>query len=230
MKRHQPIHSIIFDFDGTLADTRKPMLQSFWGALHDLNIALPRHLSLEALSCHTLEGMFRKIGIVDKGLMGEAVANYERRYHKFGPRKAMLFPDVADTLRKLKSCGYYLSIATNEKRANLNCLTKHLNIDQFFVHSVCEDEVDNAKPSPDMAAELMKRLEVAPEETMVVGDSVMDLRMGKAAGCKTCAVTYGIHPEEALLACGPNWMISDFPRILTVLEISDSRQKITTGQ
>ncbi len=114
MKRHQPIHAIIFDFDGTLADTRKPILQSFWGALHDQNIALPRRLSLEALSCHPLEVMFRKIGIIDKNQLGEAVANYDRRYHEFGPKKATLFPKVADTLMRLKTFGYCLSIASNE--------------------------------------------------------------------------------------------------------------------
>ena len=229
MKRHQPIHSIIFDFDGTLADTRKPIMQSFWGALHDLNIALPRHLSIEALSCHTLEGMLRKIGIVDKDLMVKAVTNYDRRYHKFGLQKAILFPKVIETLSKLNSFGYFLSIATNERRANLNCLTKSLHIDQFFMHSVCEDEVDNAKPAPDMAAELMKRLKVTPEETLVVGDSVTDLQMGKAAHCATCAVTYGIHSDNALFACQPNWTITDFSQILKILEISESHQRRTFG-
>ena len=229
MKKHQSIHAIIFDFDGTLADTKKAIIQSFWGTLHDLNIALPGRLSLNALSCHTLEAMFQKIGITDSDLMGQAVSNYDRRYHRFGPQKAVLFPEVADTLAKLNSSGYVLSIATNEKRASLDRLTKSLKIDRCFFHTVCEDEVENAKPAPDMATELMKHLGVKPEETLVVGDSVLDMLMGQAADCNTCAVTYGAHSHEALSGCHPNWMIKDFSHLLRIMGISEFRRKTTTG-
>jgi beta-phosphoglucomutase-like phosphatase (HAD superfamily) len=65
MKKKHPNRAVIFDFDGTLADTRKPIMQSIWGALHDLKVALPSQRSLNTLSCYTLEGMFRKFRAPD---------------------------------------------------------------------------------------------------------------------------------------------------------------------
>jgi phosphoglycolate phosphatase len=229
MKRKHPDHAVIFDFDGTLADTRKPIMQSIWGALHDLKVKIPSQRSLNTLSCHTLEGMFKKLGIRSQDKIDCAIKSYNRRYRSLGPKKARLYPGVKDTLSCLKGNGYHLFIGTHEKRSNLDRLVNALDIGNFFSDSLCEDEVEHIKPAPEMAETLMGRNGVQPEDTLVVGDSTLDIRMGKAARCKTCAVTYGVHSKVRLAKHNPNCKINAFPELLNVLELSEPRHKRSNG-
>lgn len=229
MKRKHPNRAVILDFDGTLADTRKPVMQSIWGALHDLKVTLPSQRSIDSLSCYTLEGMFQKVGIRGQDKIDHAIDRYNRCYRKLGPRKATLYPGVKDTLSCLKENGYLLSIGTHERRSNLDRLLHALDIGKFFSNSLCEDEVEHVKPAPEMAETLMCRNGVLPEETLVVGDSTLDIRMGKAARCGTCAVTYGVHSSDRLAKYSPGWKINAFPELLNVLELSEPRHKKSTG-
>lgn len=227
LKRDPSNRAIIFDFDGTLADTRKPIMQSIWEALHTMNIALPSQRSIEALSCYTLETMFQKIGIRDKDKIDQAVYQYNRSYRRLGPQKATLYPGVEDTLSQLKADGYLLSIGTHERRHNLDRLIHALKIGRFFSNSLCEDEVCGKKPSPEMAETLMHRLGVLPEETLIVGDSTLDIRMGKAAECDTCAVTYGAHSKDQLTQQTPDYIINMLPELLSVLAVHASRRRMS---
>jgi phosphoglycolate phosphatase len=229
VKEGHPNRAVIFDFDGTLADTRKPIMQSIWDTLHDLKVKLPTQQSLNSLSCHTLEDMFQKIGIKGKDKIDSAVNCYNHSYRKLGPKKATLYPGVKDTLSRLQGNGYVLSIGTHEKRAHLDRLVHALGIGSFFSDSLCVDEVEHNKPAPEMAETLMDRSHMLPEDTLVVGDSTLDMQMGNAAKCDTCAVTYGAHTRDRLAKCRPGWQISAFPELLDVLGISGVRQKKSIG-
>ena len=80
-----------------------------------------------------------------------------------------------------------------------------------------------------MSETLMCRNGVLPEETLVVGDSTLDIRMGKAARCETCAVTYGVHSSDRLAKYSPGWKINAFPELLNVLELSEPLRRKSTG-
>jgi phosphoglycolate phosphatase len=67
-----------------------------------------------------------------------------------------------------------------------------------------------------MLDDLLLKLNCEASETLVVGDSMLDLQMGKAAGCLTCAVTYGANSTQELQAQGPDWMIDGFPQLLDI--------------
>jgi phosphoglycolate phosphatase len=129
----------------------------------------------------------------------------------------------------LKENDYFLSIATHERRSNLDRLAHALDIEKFISDSLCEDEVRHKKPAPEMAATLMCRNGILPEKTLVVGDSTLDIRMGQAAGCHTCAVTHGVHSSDRLARFGPEWMIDAFPELLHVLELPEPRRRKSTG-
>ncbi|GBC60439.1 HAD family hydrolase [Desulfonema ishimotonii] len=211
------IKTIIFDFDGTLADTERAIKETFRETVNELEMQLPASAADHPDTCRTLEEMFEAVGVSDKAQRAEALARYHARYAINGPEKADLFPGVRATLQTLLEWGFRLAIATNERRENLEMMLPALGLEHFFDTTVCENEVSDAKPSPEMACRIMRRMDVWPSQTLMVGDSVPDMEMGKSAGCLTCGVTYGVHSRERLRAMSPNRMISRFTSLLAIL-------------
>jgi AHBA synthesis associated protein len=70
------------------------------------------------------------------------------------------------------------------------------------------DEVERPKPHPDTALRALELLGVVPEQALVVGDSVLDIEMGRAAGCRTCAVASGSFEASDLRASRPDFLIA----------------------
>ena len=72
------------------------------------------------------------------------------------------------------------------------------------------DSVTKGKPDPEPVLTVLKALAWSADDTLVVGDADVDIMMGNAAGCKTCAVTYGNGSIASLKAAQPDYMIDDF--------------------
>jgi phosphoglycolate phosphatase len=214
----KPIRTIIFDFDGTIADTQNAIRLAFLNALEIMGMPTPPDALINEVSSQTAEEMFREVGIATKNLLKEAVFHYCRFYEDIGPQKARLFPGVLHTLKRLHERNVCLAIATNEKRKNLERLLPTLKIGHFFSVTICEDEVGHPKPHPEMIYKILDKTGSSPEQTLVMGDSSLDMLSGKAARCRTCAVTYGTHPQEKLQSYSPDWLIDHFDAVLGILE------------
>jgi phosphoglycolate phosphatase len=225
MRRKQSIRAAIFDFDGTLADTHRPIMQCFWEVLNDLNIPLPPNFSTNEFCCLTLEDSLQSIEGMSEEQIADASEDYNNRYLEIAIRTAKLFPKVLNTLKALRESGLFLGIATNESRRNLDKLVEKLEIDTLIHQSICHDEVQQSKPYPDMAVRILEEFGVAPHEALVVGDSILDIYMGKTAGCQTCAVTYGVHSEKKLASHAPHWVIDEIPDVLHIIAPEPYRQK-----
>jgi len=223
------IHTIIFDFDGTLADTQKAIRHAFLNTLQHIGIPVPLDAFMNEIYSQTVEDMFRQVGVVDKNLLKKAVSLYCRLYGVIAPQKASLFPGVLQTLERLRERNLSLAIATNENRKNLERLLPTLKIAHFFSVTICEDEVGRPKPHPEMVYKILDKTGSSPDQTLVVGDSALDILIGKATHCNTCAVTYGTHPEEKLNDYSPDWLIDHFASVLEILERIEMRMSWVAG-
>lgn len=213
-----PIHTIIFDFDGTIADTQSAIRHAFLNTLQHIRMPVPLDAFMNEIYSQTVEEMFRNVGVANKNLLKEAVFHYCRFYGDIGPQKARLFPGVLHTLKRLRERNVCLAIATNENRKNLERLLPTLKIGHFFSITICEDEVGHPKPHPEMIYKILDKTGSSPGQTLIVGDSSLDMLSGKAARCRTCAVTYGTHPQEKLRSYSPDWLIDHFDAVLGILE------------
>ena len=212
------MNTIIFDFDGTLADTHQSIVKAFWAAVEECQISCRRDPSTNELITTPLREAFEVAGVCDPHLLSRAFASYDRHFRKIAAQASFPFPGVPDTLKILRRSGFRLAIATNELREIIDHLLVAFDLDQMFDASVCADEVDDPKPATDMIDRILDRLGSQPQHTLVVGDSILDLQMGKAARCLTCAVTYGAHSVRKLRQHRPDWLIDDFPQLLTILD------------
>ena len=88
-------------------------------------------------------------------------------------------------------------VATNKPVRYAEPIMQGLNLAQRSAVLVCPDHVEQSKPAPDMLLLACQQMGVKPEEVLFIGDDARDIESGRAAGCRTAAVTYGyIHPED----------------------------------
>lgn len=211
------ISCLIFDFDGTLADTGlgitntiKEMLRIMGEPDLDenrirLGIGLPLRESL-------------RIGTgLPEEKLDEAVVTYRKVFDEVAYQYITLFDGVKDTLAELYCRGYRMGIATSRSPKSLNYLVETLGIGQYFTVLATVADVANPKPAPDTVNFILDRLDVRPENTLVIGDTTFDLEMGKRADCMVCGVSYGNHSRERLASVQPDYIIDTFAELSDIL-------------
>lgn len=209
--------TFILDFDGTLADTRGSIVETVRMTLNKLSLPQPSVEKIQAVIGLPLRDTFTQAaGISDESIISQCIEIYRANYNEVSLRTVTLFPEVEATLRKLHSEGYILTVASSKGKEALMKLLAELGISQYVTHVYGEQDVIRKKPAPDMALHIMRQTGTTPEESIVVGDTVFDIQMGKSAGCHTCAVTYGNHSEEKLASAAPEYMISDFSKLINI--------------
>lgn len=107
--------------------------------------------------------------------------------------------DLAPLFSALRACGIAIAIATSDDRAPTETLLRTLGLSAFVSAIVCADDHLPIKPAADMIALLCGQLSIAPAQAMVIGDSVDDMQMGRAAGVgMTVGVLSGLSTAELL--------------------------------
>ncbi|HVP92215.1 MAG TPA: HAD family hydrolase [Acidobacteriota bacterium] len=102
------------------------------------------------------------------------------------PYGSILLEGAAETLKRLKKHGFKLAIASTDTHKRTEESFKALKMFSLFDAIVGSDEVTDGKPSPDMIFEVLRRTNSKLHETVIVGDSVLDMQMGVNAKVKAC--------------------------------------------
>ena len=129
------------------------------------------------------------------------VAAAERHARASLPLDRLIRPigDVRTTLVQLRKSGPVLALATTDDREQTEQSLKQLGIGDLFATTVCGDDGIPNKPAPAMALEICRRLDKAPGEAMMVGDTIADMTMARRAGfAHAIAVASGALPRDAL--------------------------------
>ena len=121
------------------------------------------------------------------------------------------YPGVVLTLQSLSSLT--LGVVTTKESGQAQMVLRRLALVSFFQHIQGASPGLRLKPAPDTIIAALAELHCAPPNAMMVGDTPADILAGKAAGTKTCAVTYGFGTREALLQCAPDHVIESFSEL-----------------
>jgi phosphoglycolate phosphatase len=123
-----------------------------------------------------------------------------------------LFPGVPGGLTELTEAGYLLAIATGRPRRGLDRVLNQVGLQKLFVATRCADEA-TSKPHPRMLEEILTKTDMAPQQAIMIGDTVYDLQMAHNAGVDALAVSYGVHQRERLLEEGPVACVDSFGEV-----------------
>lgn len=212
------IKLIIFDFDGTIVDTQKTIIVSKQETLRQmgLNVASEQ-------ACADTIGMSAKIGFqkLCPGLSDDMIDLCMKKYREiFNEIKKIvppvLFPNMIETLNKLKEKEIVCTIATSRGRKSLIEFLESMNIAQYFSYLLAAEDTTQLKPNAEPVKKTLNDLSYNVENTLVVGDMPFDILMGKNAGAYTCGVTYGVSDKKRLLEVGADLVIEN---IIDLLEI-----------
>ena len=213
------IKCVIFDFDGTLADTAEGILRTEEAMLREMR--LPKPQGGEAQMRQGIGLALRDslhVGCrIPEERLDEAVATYRRLFDEIAFDYIVAFPGVKDTLEYLYDKGYQLGIATSRSRRTLVYLLDKMEIAPYFTYMTSVESTPKHKPAPDLALILLDMFGVSGDETLVVGDTIYYLQMARNAGCHTCGVTFGNHSAEQLRSQNPDFIVDSFPELKEIL-------------
>jgi len=194
---------IIFDWDGTLIDSIPRIVDCFHKSFAALSLALLPDERIKSLIGLPLANAFKTL--VPKA-SEDTASHFVDIYRDFwrDPQLPLspLFPGVEDLLDALAQMGIVLAIATGKSREGLERELDFHNLHHRFRATRCAGEVQ-PKPQPDMLLQLVAELTADPKQTLMIGDTTLDLDMANNAGIAAVAVTSGGHPKSELMTSKP---------------------------
>jgi len=210
--------SIIFDFDGTLVDSRSDIAGAQLWALNQLGVT---HYTPEDLFPYigkTLQVTFTHLL---PPAMHHRIDEAVRLYREFYPPRSLLtttlFPGVRETLDTLRARGALMAIASTKKESTILRVAEHFRISSSFVQLQGSDDLPY-KPDPSIVRKIITDQRWDPAGTLMVGDTDNDILAGQRAGIATCAVTYGSLTEEQLRLYSPDHVIRSLPELLAIVD------------
>jgi len=203
--------AVVFDLDGTLADTFPTVLRIF----NQLMLARTgREWKLSELAPYfgpPETVMIQRI-FPEAELHEVIIADFFRLSREDG-HEIKPFAGMAELVGNLRAAGVKLGVYSGANTESARHRIGHAGLLDHFDEVLGGDRVSNYKPHPEGLLKLIEQFDVDPARTIYIGDMVADVEVGRGAGVTTVAVTWGAGKPEALSAAKPDHLIDD-PQML----------------
>ncbi|WP_417688890.1 HAD-IA family hydrolase [Pseudidiomarina sp.] len=222
----KPYQLLIFDWDGTLMDSIGRIVSSMQATAAALELPVPKAGSVRDIIGLSLEpAIGRLFGQLSSTQYAQFLAVYRAQYVELDTTPTPLFSGVPAMLAELGGQGYQLAVATGKARRGLDRVLRECGLESAFTITRCADE-SRSKPDPHMLHEIMAYTGIEQSATLMIGDSIHDLRMAQAAGVDALGVDFGAHSAELLLTCEPRGIISDWSQLAAFLQHGKQRSRV----
>ena len=210
-------NTIIFDLDGTLADTIHDVASGVNEAL--LRMDFPS-ISLEQVKKAVGPGKDEFIRMIFPNVENPDTKSFlsifREIYWDHCLDQTSLFEGMDDVLTLLR--GRKLGVASNKPKAFSEKILKGLGVRNLFEEVMGPEDVIHAKPHPEMIFKFIERVGGKPAKTLLIGDTDKDMLAGRGAGVGVCGVRYGYGRIEDIERQNPDFMIESPVEILEILE------------
>jgi phosphoglycolate phosphatase len=212
---------VIFDIDGTLVDSQHLIC----GAVHQVydrhGLPKPARERVLALVGLSLPDTFTRLA---DGAAHPIEAMVESYREAFSTLRAQpnsmepLYPGAEQALLRLaKRDDIVLGIATGKSMRGIEVVLGHYRLLPHFTTIQCADTAPS-KPDPGMVLNALRQTAVAADNAVLIGDSIYDMQMAKAAGVRAIGVAWGYHPPADLTAAGADAIVQDYVGLDTALD------------
>ncbi|EIK93406.1 HAD hydrolase [Pseudomonas sp. M47T1] len=204
---------LIFDWDGTLADSIGRIVEAMKMAARSAGYAQRDDEAIRGIIGLALpEAILTLYPEMDDSQVVAFRQHYADCYMTMDAEPSPLFPDVLESLAAFRAAGYRLAVATGKARRGLDRVLKAHGWEAYFDITRAADET-RSKPHPLMLEQILEHCQVPRERALMVGDASFDLLMARNAGIDAVAVGYGAMPLEALKVHGPVLAIERFAEL-----------------
>jgi len=226
--RTRSIGTVLFDLDGTLLDSAALILASC-------------HHTMEAHGLPALsdEEWLRHMGTPltshfaawkdDRGTVDAMIATYRAFNLAHHDRMVRAFPGAVAMVEELRAAGLAVGLVTSKMSHGALRGLRFIGLEGAMDVMVCADLVANHKPHPEPVETAVRLLGADPAATVYVGDSIHDLRSGRAAGVLTAAALWGPFARGQLEPGEPDFWLEDPADVLELARVGRPRAATSPG-
>ena len=217
------VKAIVMDMDGTITRFNLDFMAARRRVLQDLeklNLRTPDmteqisiYLTIKRLRDNVDKDTY--IGVRKK------FYTYLQEMEVKAAQDATLYPGALETLNKLRALHLKIGLVTNNGRTGTEMTLQRLKLNDFFDTVITRDDCEEMKPDAEPVRKVLERMDARPEESVLVGDGLMDIMAAKAAGLFSIAVATGPFSGKILLQAEPDYVltsINDLPQLLEHLD------------
>ena len=213
------IQALCFDVDGTLSDTDDLYTQKITRffprfLFKDPDRSARRFVMWMEAPGNALLGLADRLGIDDEMT---AVIDWLSRHRKQSSKKFLLVPGVDEMLKQLYGRFPMAVVSARNENGTMTFL-EQFDLTKYFDVIITGLSAEHTKPYPDPVLLAAKKMNVAPENCLMIGDTTVDIRAGKSAGAQTVGVLCGFGEEPELQKMGADLIVEDTPRIAELLK------------
>jgi phosphoglycolate phosphatase len=209
----RPCRLFIFDLDGTLIDSKDDIATAVNLVLAKLGFSpLPVSRVIEFVGNGVKKLLERTLREIhnhepDEDLLLEGIQIFREEYAEHMLDSTRLCPGVEDVLSRLSWAD--MAVVSNKPERYSRPILEGLGISDRFRAILGEETAHAYKPDPAPLKLAMELCGAIPVDSVMIGDSSVDIEAGKAAGVTTCAVTGGFHTKEEILKFDPDLILDD---------------------
>lgn len=208
------LKGIIFDFDGTLAETNTLIIKAMSKTFMELFGAYTDEQLLDCIGPPLIE--------TGRALFPEDPQHFVDTYRKyqFGLHDSMItaYPGVMEMLDKLHAMDLNLAIVTSKKRDMFLKGLRKLGMEKYFDVMVTEDDVTCHKPDPEPMNLALSSMGLTADECIMVGDNYHDILAARAVGMKSVAVGWSIKGLDFLKKHNPDFILHEADDIFNMID------------
>ncbi len=213
------MHLVLFDVDGTLVDSQHMIVAAMNRAFDSVGRARPgREAALSVVGLSLDEAMTELLGDEAEPTavrdLGEAYKASYFDLRRSGEAQEPLYPGARAALDALAARDdVLLGLATGKSHRGIRAVLDLHDLHGRFVTVQCADD-HPSKPHPAMIHAALSETGVDPARAVMLGDTIFDVTMGKAAGIVAIGVAWGYHPVEALREAGAARVLDDYAELV----------------
>ncbi len=211
----------IFDCDGTLVDSQANICLAMEHAFDEAGMAPPsRYATRRIVGLSLVEAMRVLLPDAEAQVHIDMAERYKASYlvlRNNGLEHEPLYDGIAGLLSSMDESGWLLGVATGKSDRGLERCLDHHGIRGLFVTLQTADR-HPSKPHPSMVYQALADVAVGATDAVVIGDTVYDIHMGKAAGTRTIGVNWGYHPADELRGAGADAIAESMDELKALLE------------
>lgn len=193
---------LVFDWDGTLVDSIERIVTSLQYASKQVaGFDIDETRAKNVIGMGLMEAIIKLHPELDEkyhaGTLSSIADTYRQHYLFDNTVPAPLFAGVNNLLHELQNEGYTLAISTGKSRSGLEKAIAEHKMAGYFTATRCAGE-NKSKPHPEMLHEILNELNFSADESLMIGDSELDLQMANSAKMNCIGVTHGVHTADVL--------------------------------
>jgi HAD superfamily hydrolase (TIGR01509 family) len=194
-----PIRGVILDVDGTLVDSNDQHAWAWQEALLEAGFDCD-HNRVRSLVGMGSDNLLPELsGLEQNSPQSQRISRrHDEIFKTKYLRKLHAFPKVRELLLRMRQEGLKLAVGTSAKSGELDALLKIARIEDLIETQSSADDAANSKPDPDILCQALKKLDLGPEEVLMLGDTPYDVEAAQRAGLRTIALRCGGWEEPEL--------------------------------